>query len=327
MMIQPIWVVLVAALLLFGATVVWAIREWPARTRRGRAPVVTRLLVTGAAVVIGLHPVGAVRVEIPQERTVDIVFVIDRTTSMGAQDFDGDRPRMTGATADLSKLVESNSGAHVAVVVFDDDGRLAVPFTTNATTVATFLSTVGWRPSAKASGSDISIAAELVEQVLRKSEAERPSHDRYLVYAGDGEQTAESAPESFASVAELIDGAIVLGYGTAAGGPMALSDDSDELITLDDEVQKSRIDEAALKKIADELGGEYQHRTDTTDLPELIPAATVSSVTELVPGREYYWIVALAAALGLLHLVAVSVIALRVVREEVAHAPAASTGA
>lgn len=320
MMFQPIWPVLVGAVLLMVASVIWARRERSNPSGRGRVTAVVRVVLAVAAVAIGLHPVGTVRVSEPVETTVDLVLVIDRTTSMGARDFAGDRPRMDGAAADLNGVVEAVAGAHLAVVVFDDDARLAVPFTTDATTVSTFLGAVGWRPAVKASGSDISVAAELTERVLRQAAADRPDHDRYLVYVGDGEQTAETPPSSFGPLSELLSGSMVLGYGTRSGGPMAASVEGNELVEIDGEVQTSRIDEEALQTIADQLGASYHHRVKAGDLPELVAPTSVSRTTELRPGTEIYWIIALAASGGLAVLLWMSATALRAAREEVADA-------
>jgi Ca-activated chloride channel homolog len=317
-MLQPIWPVLAAGVVLLAATLVWARGRWSSGARPETA---ARILLALVAIGIGLHPVGATEVGAPRRTTVDLVLVVDRTTSMGAQDYAGARPRMEGVAADLTSLVAAASGARVAVVVFDDDARLAVPFTTDANSVATYLQTVGWRPTAKASGSDISVAAPLTEQVLRQAAADRPDHDRYVVYAGDGEQTAETPPAGFAAAQALVTDALVLGYGTAEGGPMTVSDDSDELVRIDGVVQTSRSDEAALGSIAEQLGGTYAHRTAPGDLPELVPPGAPSAETETVPGEEYAWVLGLLAGAALLVLIWTAVRRLRDVREEVAGAP------
>ncbi|WP_418058814.1 vWA domain-containing protein [Pimelobacter simplex] len=321
MMLQPIWPLLAGSVVLLAATVLWAVRGRPHRSRTARAGVVARLVLALLAVGITLHPVGTLRVSVPRQTTVDVVIVLDRTTSMGARDYDGGHPRMDGAAADLTALAGRIAGARIAVIVFDDDARLAVPFTTDTTSLAVFFDTVGWRPSAKATGSDISVAAALTEQTLRQAAADRPEHRRYVVYAGDGEQTAATAPGGFDGVQDLVTDALVLGYGTAAGGPMATSDDGDELVRIGGEVQVSRADEGALRAIAGQLGGSYAHRTAPDGLPDLVPPGTAPPATEVVPGQEYSWVLAVGAGGVLLLLVGTAVAGLRAVREEVAGAP------
>ncbi|WP_235736272.1 hypothetical protein [Nocardioides alcanivorans] len=96
MMLQPIWPVLAGALLLLAATAVWAWCQWSTMSRGDRAGAVVRLTLAAAVVVIGLRPVGTLQVSVPQEKRTDVVIVLDRTTSMGAQDWAGNRPRMEG---------------------------------------------------------------------------------------------------------------------------------------------------------------------------------------------------------------------------------------
>jgi Ca-activated chloride channel homolog len=321
MMFQPSWALLIASVALLAATLVWTARHWTSQAAPGRALAGVRLLVAAAVVVITAHPTGTVQVAVPRETTTDLLLVIDRTASMGALDHDGTQSRMDGVSADLSALVERLGGAQVAVVVFDDDARLAVPFTTDVTATTSYLRNVGWRPSTRASGSDISVAAELAGTVLDQAAAARPTHDRYVVYVGDGEQTAESEPASFDALADKVSGALVLGYGTSAGGPMPVMQGSKDLITIGGDVQRSRLDAAALRTIARQLGGSYEHRTGPGPLPELVPPASVRNATELRPGREVYWIIALAVGAGLLVLLWTSVAGLRAAREEVTHAP------
>jgi Ca-activated chloride channel homolog len=318
--LDPLWPLLVGGVALLVATGVWARRAWPLVSTGGRVVVVTRMVLAVLAVAIGLHPVGALRTSPVQETTTDLVVVLDRTTSMSAQDYGGGRPRMDGAAADLAALVRANSGAEISVVVFDDDARVAVPFTTDVTTVSGFLDTVGWRPTAKASGSDVAVAVDLVGQVLHHAAADRPDHERYLVYAGDGEQTAATAPGSFESLRELVSGTLVLGYGTEAGGEMIQSVEGDEPVTLGGEVQLSRIDQARLSAIADQLGGTYAHRTGAGALPDLVPPSSRGSVSALVPGAELYWIIALVAAAALLVLLCSATTAARTAHEEVSGA-------
>lgn len=321
MMLQPIWTILVPALMLLVFTAVWAVRQWSVGTGPARMGAIVRLGLATLAALIGLHPVASVQVNVARESPADVVVLLDRTTSMGALDFDGDQPRMVGAAADLTDLVGELAGARIAVIVFDDDARLAVPFTTDATSVTSFLQTVGWRPASRASGSDVSVAVELAQQTLREAGADRPDHERHLIYVGDGEQTAETARQSFEPLRDLVTSSLVLGYGTETGAPMRESPDGDALVRLDGQVQTSKIDQSVLRGIAEETGGTYHHRTRAGDLPDLGVEPAPGPRTELRAGAEYYWILALIAAGGLCLLGWSSVSALRAVREEVADVP------
>lgn len=312
--LNPEWVVLVGAVPLLVWTVIQV-----AGSRRSDGPALaaawSRVVVAAAIVAIGLRPTAVDEVEVPVPGTTDVVLLVDRTASMGASDAVGGRSRIEALGDDLAELVIGTGGANVSVIVFDDDARVTVPSTTDATAVATHLRTLGWRPSAKATGSDISVAFDTARDVLEASAASALEHRRFVVYAGDGEQTADAVPASFAPLSELLDGALVLGYGTEDGGPMPIAPGETEQVTLDGEVQRSVIDEENLRAIATDLGGDYLHRTGAGDLPAFAEAEA-STATELQPGTEYHWWIALAASGFLLHLLIGAVLELRQVREE-----------
>ena len=317
MMVQPVWWILAPAVALLVATGVWAVRTWPGAPRARRAGAAVRLLLAVSAVAIALRPAGASEVELPREHTTDVLVVVDRTTSMGAHDWAGERPRMEGVEQDMTTLVTALAGARFSVVVFDDDARVAVPFTHDVTTLAGFWRTVGWRPSAKASGSDVSVAAEVAQQVLAQSAEQRPGHTRHLVYVGDGEQTAGTEPGSWEALADLVDTATVLGYGTEAGGRMTAGEGDTAWLQFEGQDAVSSLDADNLERIAAQLGGTYVHRSAAGDLPPIVPPGDSAVETRTVPGEEYYWIVALGAGAGLLVLLAASVRRARTAREEV----------
>lgn len=312
MTFQIEWWILPPALGLLALALA-SLRGWSTAGTSARAEACSRVVIALVAVAIGLRPCATDEVEVITPSQVDLVVLLDRTASMGARDHEGGE-RMAGAGQDLVALT-SAAGANVSVIVFDDDARLAVPFTTDTRTLGTFFETVGWRPSAKATGSDISVAVDLAGQVLRDAAANRPDHTRFLVYAGDGEQTADTAPASFAPLAELVSDALVLGYGTARGGTMPTTPGGDDVVRVDGAPARSTIDEEALRAIADDLGGSYEHRASASALPTFAEAEARTQA-RVVPGREYYWMFALAGTPFLLHLLAVAVLSARTAREE-----------
>jgi Ca-activated chloride channel family protein len=309
MTFDPVGVVLIPALALLAASIWWVWRE-------PRASGGIRVALALACVLIGLHPVGTIMTSVPQAAPIEVVLMMDRTTSMAAQDYADGQPRIAGAATDAMSLVDSLQGARIAVIEFDDDARIAVPFTTDLETVDGYLRTIGWRPAAKASGSDISIGVDLARATLEQAKSDRPNDARYVVYFGDGEQTAETPPASFEPLRSLVNGSLVLGYGSEVGGPMRTSPESSELVRIDGEVQMSHLDEKALRAIAEQLDGTYLHQGQNTELPSIVGAVNSTKAQELVPGREYYWLISIAAAVGLTALLMGAVTSMRSAREE-----------
>ena len=312
---RPEWLLVFPGVAVLLTVAVLAVRGWRAAERIQRVVHVARVLVAGLVLVVALRPAGEHEVETPVTQGVDVVLMLDRTASMGALDHDGGRSRMEGAAEDLVEVVSGAAGARFSVVVFDDDARLLLPATSDVASVVTTLRTVGWRPSAKATGSDVSVAVALTRSTLEKLASEHPDHRRVLVYAGDGEQTQQGEPGSFAPLADLVDEAWVLGYGSEEGGVMPIAPDDPQLVTREGVEQRSVPDPDVLGRIAEQTGGTFVPRTAPGGLP-VIGRPTVTTSRELVPGAEHYWILALSAVPFMLLALAVGARRLREVHDE-----------
>lgn len=240
-----------------------------------------RLLVLVLAAAMALQArLGADDDRAAPPATLSVLLIVDRTTSMGAQDWNGTQPRIDGVAGDVQELVTRLGAARYAVITSDNVARVSAPWTTDASAVVSLASTMGWREESYGTGSDIAASADLARQVLAEEAAARPHAARFVVYLGDGEQTAKDAPGSFAGLRVLAEDALVFGYGTEAGGRMRQSPASDELVERHGEPQLSHIDEAALRRIAGELGGGYEHRTAPGPFAAALPAATAAVVEE-----------------------------------------------
>ncbi|GAA3934407.1 VWA domain-containing protein [Microbacterium soli] len=233
----------------------------------------------------------------------DIVIVVDTTASIIAEDWDGDRPRLTGVRADVQAIVEEYPGARFALISFDAAPQLRLPLTTDATALVSALDVMAPEITDRSRGSSISIANRMLAQTLSAAAQASPDRSRMVFYLGDGEQTASRGPESFASSATFIDGGSVLGYGTAEGGPMqrtmgrATTDSPPpEYIEYQGARALSVIDEDNLNAIAGQLGVPYQHRSADAEitLPEA-PTRTTDYTASGEVGNviELYWVLAL----------------------------------
>lgn len=286
MNLEPDWILLALCGIAVVLTVLTgALRLWP------------RLLVLGLLGVIALQPSWGGEDENSPPSGTDIVLMIDRTTSMAAQDYAGSRPRMDGVAEDVATIVAAMPAARYTVVTFDNEARIAAPWTSDISAIVTLAETMGWREEGYGLGSDISTGLPLVERLLESSEAARPQASRYVVYFGDGEQTSEQAPRSFEPLAPYVDDALVLGYGTDEGGVMAQRVDTEELVTRDGISQLSTIDEANLQQIADDLGARYLHRSAPGDLTLWPDDASTAWAQDQEPAVRWGWVLAPLAAL------------------------------
>lgn len=207
-------------------------------------------------------PMFSGREELAEPAGADIVLVIDRTTSMAARDWNGQQLRAEGVAHDVRAIAEAAPSARFSVVVVDNSARVAMPWSQDTNALVTLGETLGWRAVQHGVGSTIGAGTDVAHTLVEASRAARPAAKRYLIYLGDGEQTASDPRVSAAPLAALLDGALVYGYGTTAGATMLRQQGSTEVVSLDGEPQVSRIDEQSLRQLAEELGGEYEHRTD-----------------------------------------------------------------
>jgi len=283
----PLPLLAVVVLALLALCLVLAVRR---RARRTDLVACSRraalVLVVG---VIGLGPslphddVATVR------SNVEVYFVVDRTGSMSATDYDGTRPRLDGVRADLTAIADALPGARYSIIGFDSTATRQLPLTTDVRAVRSWAQTLHQELTSYSTGSLIDRPLDALVDALQSSRESFPDDERYVYFFSDGENTADGTPDSFAPAASLIDGGAVLGYGTTKGATMTTYDpsSSDDGSPILDYSQPgapeavSRIDEDQLRTVADQLGVPYAHRTGGAGSTADEPISTLVSGVDL----------------------------------------------
>lgn len=235
----------------------------------------------------------------------DIYLVVDTTASIVAEDWGDGEQRIDGIREDVAELVTQYAGARFSLITFASNAEVRLPLTTDSSAVMSSLAVLRPETTSVSRGSDIGAAANSLQRVLTTAAETNTDRSRMVFYFGDGEQTSDREPDSFAESAELVDGGAVFGYGTTAGGPMkitsgyATDSPSDEYIEYEGEVALSVIDEANLQKIADDLGVNLEVRE--AGAKATFPPAPTSSMTlsnsETAGGVfDLSWILAIAVS-------------------------------
>ena len=263
----------------------------------------------------------------PAERAVtegglEVYIVVDTTSSMAAEDWADGAPRLDGVKADIRSIAQRLDGAGFSLVTFDGAVTQRVPLTTDATALVSAGDVLTQEITAYSRGSSIDEAVPMLTDLLGEAAAENPRQRRVLFYLGDGEQTSGAAPGSFESLAPLIAGGAVLGYGTAQGGTMrefdgGYTDPSAPAFYIQDYSSGSpvdavsRVDEAQLGQIAAQLGVGYTHRSAMESIDPVLAAFDVGEVSTTDGARgvrtELYWIPAIP--LGIIALVEIVLLA------------------
>ena len=248
--------------------------------------------------------------------------MVDTTSSMAAEDWSNpDGPTLTdddgtpmtrldAARDDIAAISDALVGAQFSLVTFDSVSVQRVPLTSDATALVSAAEVMTQEVTFYSRGSGIDAPLAFMTTLLGDAQEAHPNRQRVIFYLGDGEQTKEGAPLSFAPLASLTGGGAVLGYGTDDGGLMRAFDgfSRDDIpgsptYILDPATgtpAESSIDEDNLAAVASQLGVRYLHRSPDEGINRAVAGIEVGAVTVRPGGGggrvEFYWLFALPIA-------------------------------
>ncbi len=205
-----------------------------------------------------------------------VLFVVDNTISMLAEDYEGNTRRIDAVHRDCAYIMEQLPGASFRVVSFGNQVKNMIPYTIDATNAKQAVESLQGQSSLHAKGTSMNAVLEYLEKQL-----EEDSHGYQVVFfISDGEITQEEDLKSFPKLDKLIDTGAVLGYGTEKGGSMKApaftgdEDEPEEIYYYDENYDRqtaiSKIDESNLKKIASDMGVSYVHMTSTAQIDKTL---------------------------------------------------------
>lgn len=253
-----------------------------------------RVLIVLLTAAILIRPMREVQDANIETRNIDVLFVVDETISMWAEDYDGNKPRMDGVLDFCRGVMDDLSGANFALIVFENRSRILAPFTQDAVTVGDAMNLITVPDTEYARGSTLNTPYADMERLLRSSAA-KDKRITAVFFLSDGEITDNSQLMSFKDLAGMIDYGAVLGCGTAEGGIM--KDSYGFTIrdrgTYDHAV--SCLDENVLQQLAQDLNLPYVHLEKDTDLQYLEEAilaesAMVSGTQKAVSYKDLYYL-------------------------------------
>lgn len=247
-------------------------------------PIVRMVLIVALIFVINLRPMTKDYNTDVETKNVDVLFVVDTTISMWAQDYDGNDPRMDGVIETADRIMTDLKGSSFALVRFDNRSQILMPFTQDKRSVKDAFDTIKVPDIWYANGTALNTPMEDMRALLESS-AKKEDKTTVVFFMSDGEITGEEQLESFAELAGLVDGGAVLGFGTESGGKMkdGYGGYVYDYENYGDAV--SCIDEANLRAVASDLGIDYIHLTSPTRVDSTVRAIKASSSTSRDKGR------------------------------------------
>ena len=210
-------------------------------------------------------------------QNTNVFFVVDRSADL------------RGIRADIDDLVDRYPQARFAVITFASRPSLDWPLSEDAWSLKPVMARL--MPDAATSDTaeqmDAAAAANVLRYKLIAAGQQYPDSQNLVFYFGSGAPASRAPQGEFDPVPGSVDGGTVLGYGT-------------------------ELNEAGLRRIAEQLSVPYVHRDDGT--PVAAPdgrAAQQGEIAVAPSGRaartELYWVFTLAATVLLLFEVFLSI--------------------
>lgn len=208
-----------------------------------------------------------------EEKNVEVLFAIDNTISMIAEDYNGTNPRLEGVKEDCKFIIDNLIGAKFSIITFNNSAKILIPFTLDSNLAKDSIDIIEPIEELYARGTSLNTPIETIEDILKRASQKNKDTKRILFFISDGEITDESKLKSFSNIKKYINDGAVLGYGTKKGGNMLsinrYIDNRDYIMDYSDLDYKkavSKIDENNLNSIAKDLGINYIHMNNQRNI-------------------------------------------------------------
>ena len=222
-------------------------------------PFVLRTAALCLIVVALERPRSSTEIEKIDAEGIDIVLVMDVSTSMLARDFKPDR---ISAAKDIAiEFISQRPSDRMGIVVFAGESYTQCPLTTDRATLINLMKEV----QTDLIEDGTAIGNGLATAVARMMDSEAPS--RVVILLTDGvNNSGEVAPQTAAEIAKTY-GVRVYTIGVGANGTAPYPVMTPWGIELQN--RQVEIDEDLLKAISEATGGRYFRATDNTKLAEI----------------------------------------------------------
>lgn len=144
---------------------------------------------------------------------LDVLFVIDNTISMLAEDMKGNTTRLEVLKEDCQYIMDELDGSKFSVITFNNKSNILIPYTTDMNMASQSIKSINVMEEFYARGSSLNTPLDNMLQQL-KSSNEKKDRTRIVFFISDGEITSDEKLESYSELKEYVADGAVLGYGT-----------------------------------------------------------------------------------------------------------------
>ena len=209
-----------------------------------------------------VNPKVGTKLETVKREGVDVVFAVDVSKSMDAEDIAPSR--MEKAKQLVTQIINNLGSDRVGIIAYAGSAYPQLPITTDYSSAKMFLNSMN-TDMLSSQGTAIKDAIELAKTYYDDSE----QTNRVLVIISDGEDHAGNAAAIAESAKEEGIRIFTIGVGTEAGGRIPIKRNGVVQSYKKDqngETVITKLDPATLKEIAKEANGEYINGNSTQEV-------------------------------------------------------------
>jgi Ca-activated chloride channel family protein len=242
------------------------------RSKRHRITGVLRTFALGALVVAAARPQSGITSENVLTEGIDIVLVLDISSSMLAEDLQPNR--MEAAKAVGAAFVAGRRNDRIALVAFAGEAFTQAPLTLDYSVVTTLLAELD--PGMVEDGTAVGMGLATAVKRLQASEAE----SKVVVLLTDGRSNrGEIGPVTAARMAQALGVRVyTIGAGSRGTAPVPVDDPLRGRVYANMRVD---IDEETLREVASITGGQYFRATDVESLAQIYDEIDALERTEI----------------------------------------------
>ncbi len=230
------------------------------------------------------RPVWGTEIETIDTQRVSIMFVLDVSNSMNAQDIQPSR--LERARLSLRDLLTRLSGNEIGLILFAGDALVRFPLTTDTSAADTLIQSVS-SDAIGQQGTNITQALQLALEALATASAEQ----RLIVLMTDGENHEGDLDAVLTEAQARGISILVVGYGNPEGTTIPIRDETGVVTGVKTDPAgnpvQSRLDETTLSAISRVTNGAYWRSMPAgSEIDQLIAAIDQRGLSRLADGIQ-----------------------------------------
>ncbi len=215
-----------------------------------------------------VNPKIGTKLETVKREGVDVVFALDVSKSMLAEDIAPNRLEKSKQL--VAQIINSLAGDRIGIIGYAGSAFPQVPITTDFSSAKLFLNSMN-TDMVSSQGTAITEAIEMAKTYYNDEE----QTNRVLFIISDGEDHEGNVGSVAREAAEEGIQVFTIGVGTSGGGPIPIKRNGIlQYYKRDQENNQviTRLDQAMLEEIAEQGGGEYIDGSNTKEVVEEVTA-------------------------------------------------------